>query len=345
MARKAQFTRPEPGLSLYEGRTRGKRIKYTYSDEEGATSDAVSTRRSNRQSGVSTPAEPAGPRFTASGRQIRSRHGGDYGETLTANHDAEHPHNASAMDVDDVDEEPITRGRSRRAASTNGLGNERPHEQFGVLGSSEDSDNESDETASSNAWNGGDDDEAADQEEDEDDEDLDMSEDDDDNERLHDSNQSLVVRLRYNKGQSRSPQISGQLENRDTRHDANPAPNSNTGLEPNIKDDIMTDAPPMPPVYQPQQSPLHQVNGLPASLLQPTPPSTQHANQQSPQATQQGSQRAFPSPPSAPPVEFNPHAFLYQGKDTAPTTSHGTQHQSQASGQAPDAVRPPNPNP
>ncbi|OBR13632.1 hypothetical protein CH63R_02358 [Colletotrichum higginsianum IMI 349063] len=69
-AQKARFKRPEPGFSVYEGRTRGKRIKYTYSDDDDFTDS--STRRSARNTGTSTPAEPTGPVTTASGRQIRA---------------------------------------------------------------------------------------------------------------------------------------------------------------------------------------------------------------------------------------------------------------------------------
>ncbi|KAI1194094.1 hypothetical protein F5X97DRAFT_16733 [Nemania serpens] len=71
LIRKEQFKRPEPGFSMYEGRTRGKRIKYTYSDEEDFYSDST-TRRSTRNTGTHTPAEPAGPVTTASGRQIKA---------------------------------------------------------------------------------------------------------------------------------------------------------------------------------------------------------------------------------------------------------------------------------
>ena len=47
--RKEQFRRPEPGFSLYEGRTRGKRIKYTFSDDEADFfSDSTGPRRSTR---------------------------------------------------------------------------------------------------------------------------------------------------------------------------------------------------------------------------------------------------------------------------------------------------------
>ena len=45
---KRHFTRPEPGYSLYEGRTRGKRMRYTYSDGEEDSDTGRSTRRSTR---------------------------------------------------------------------------------------------------------------------------------------------------------------------------------------------------------------------------------------------------------------------------------------------------------
>nr|OQO24374.1 hypothetical protein B0A51_06445 [Rachicladosporium sp. CCFEE 5018] len=82
-ARRAAFTRPEPGFSSYEGRTRGKRMRYTYDDEED--SDATSTRRSNRHSERNTPAA-TGPQYTSSGRQVRPRQAnGEYGTSGLAN--------------------------------------------------------------------------------------------------------------------------------------------------------------------------------------------------------------------------------------------------------------------
>ncbi|KAI0010285.1 hypothetical protein F4779DRAFT_315170 [Xylariaceae sp. FL0662B] len=73
LMRKEQFKRPEPGFSMYEGRTRGKRMKYTYSDDEDFLSDSTATnRRSTRNTGTHTPVEPAGPVTTASGRQIKA---------------------------------------------------------------------------------------------------------------------------------------------------------------------------------------------------------------------------------------------------------------------------------
>ncbi|KAI1213108.1 uncharacterized protein F4807DRAFT_311647 [Annulohypoxylon truncatum] len=76
LMRKEQFKRPEPGFSMYEGRTRGKRMKYTYSDDEDFLSDSTGFRRSSRNTRNPTPAEqqqqPAGPVVTASGRQVKA---------------------------------------------------------------------------------------------------------------------------------------------------------------------------------------------------------------------------------------------------------------------------------
>ena len=153
LARKAQFVRPEPGFSLYEGRTRGKRPRYTYSDEEEGGSDAFSIRRSNRQSGISTPAESSGPTFTASGRQVRSRHGGTYGETMFTGQQNV-PEHSKIGDIDgaedDVDE-PRSRGRPRRAVQQNSIKAKtfsRKHtEGYDSLGSMDD------DSAATSIWN------------------------------------------------------------------------------------------------------------------------------------------------------------------------------------------------
>ncbi|KKZ65241.1 hypothetical protein EMCG_08913 [[Emmonsia] crescens] len=121
LARKAAFTRPEPGFSLYEGRTRGKKLKYTYSDDEDDdfSSDALPTRKSARQSRFSTPGEPVGPTYTASGRQVKARVGG-------------------------------SRQRSGLGRLSNGTGNH-------IEGYNEvdEMDEESDAASSGNEWNGG----------------------------------------------------------------------------------------------------------------------------------------------------------------------------------------------
>lgn len=85
-SRKAFFKQPN-GTSLYEGRTRGKRIKYTFSSEDednvknASEDEGRSEGRSKRsaRSLRSTP-QPDAPRFTASGRQIRKPVTGVYGE-------------------------------------------------------------------------------------------------------------------------------------------------------------------------------------------------------------------------------------------------------------------------
>ncbi|KAH8683304.1 hypothetical protein BGZ60DRAFT_399866 [Tricladium varicosporioides] len=116
-ARKQQFKRPEPNFSMYEGRTRGKRMKYTYSEEEDeGYSDATTSRRSTRNTGTHTPVE--GPTVTQSGRQVRARHGGAYGESILS----ETSHNPAIIDgyegtTDDQGDGNST-GRPRRAAAT-----------------------------------------------------------------------------------------------------------------------------------------------------------------------------------------------------------------------------------
>ncbi|KAI5806527.1 hypothetical protein DFH27DRAFT_480189, partial [Peziza echinospora] len=84
--RKNYFTHQAAAFS-YEGRTRGKRIKYAFSDEsEGVSNNETSEvdvsglRRSGRVSRADSSA-PEGPRFTASGRQIRRPATGPYGES------------------------------------------------------------------------------------------------------------------------------------------------------------------------------------------------------------------------------------------------------------------------
>lgn len=205
LARKAQFTRPEPGFSLYEGRTRGKRIKYTFSDEEG--SDGTSPKRSTRQSGISTPAEPAKPTFTASGRQVKSRHGGVYGETMHSGQSAnqQNKHSQASPDgidaLDGVDGELTSRTRSGRSTGRN-----RDTTMHNGLEGIED---ESDATSSGNEWDGGDDDDG--------DVDDNLADDDDDDEMSEDSEEddmekgSLVVALRYQK--EKTPAAAGLTVN------------------------------------------------------------------------------------------------------------------------------------
>ncbi|EUC28339.1 hypothetical protein COCCADRAFT_30385 [Bipolaris zeicola 26-R-13] len=185
--RKDAFTRPEPGFSLYEGRTRGKRQRYTFDEEDEFDSDNLSVRRSGRQSGRDTPAAPSGPTVTASGRQVRSRATGLYGEKLHSGQVTDHPSPATGDYVrSDISEEPQSgHGRAARAANRGAI-NER------TLNRPMDSEDDEDATS----WDGGDDDE-----EEPDQMDLDDDEDDagaDDSEE-EDDEPSLMVTLRYRK--------------------------------------------------------------------------------------------------------------------------------------------------
>ncbi|KAL3465800.1 hypothetical protein BJX64DRAFT_274893 [Aspergillus heterothallicus] len=176
LARKAAFARPEPGFSLYEGRTRGKKLKYTYSDDEDIFSDGLpAPRRSGRNtSGLSTPAEPAGPRFTASGRQIRSRAGGLYGESLLAGQRDD----GSLGDEDSSDRRQRTRG-----TRANG------YTDYGI----EDDEGSNGGQSSGNEWQGG---EEEDDNEFEGDDEEELSGDDS---VVNGEPPSLVVQLRYSK--------------------------------------------------------------------------------------------------------------------------------------------------
>src|SRR3954462_6248875 len=106
-------------MSLYEGRTRGKRMKYTYSDEEDeGHSDATASRRSTRNTGTHTPAEDLAHTVTLSGRQVKSRQHGAYGESILSGAST----NAVTVGaLDETSEEPENGegagGRPRRVAA------------------------------------------------------------------------------------------------------------------------------------------------------------------------------------------------------------------------------------
>lgn len=187
--RNAAFTRPDPGFSLYEGRTRGKRLRYTFSDEEDFDSDNLGARRSARTSGRDTPAAPSGPTVTASGRQVRSRATGLYGETLLSGQVSDRASPATGDYVrSDASEEPQqSRGRATRAANR-GAANGRPSNR------ALDSEDEDDATS----WDGGDEDEDEPEQMDLDDDEEPDAESSEEDEEPH----TLMVTLRYGKGQN-----------------------------------------------------------------------------------------------------------------------------------------------
>ncbi|KAJ4379441.1 hypothetical protein N0V86_005486 [Didymella sp. IMI 355093] len=181
--RTAAFTRPEPGFSLYEGRTRGKRLRYTFDEGDDFDSDDAPVRRSGRQSGRDSSPLHSGPTVTASGRQVRSRATGTYGETLHSGQTTDRASPATGDYVrSDVSEEP-RQGRSTRAGNRSQLNREM--------------DSEEDDDATS--WDGGDEDEDEPEQMDLDDDDDDLADQSSEGEA---EPQSLVVTLRYGKKQA-----------------------------------------------------------------------------------------------------------------------------------------------
>ncbi|WPH00692.1 Hypothetical protein R9X50_00352200 [Acrodontium crateriforme] len=187
---RARFTRPEPGFSMYEGRTRGKRMRYTFDDDEDDfldDSDATSNRRSARQSARTTPFD-SGPEYTNSGRQVKRPRTGEYGESLLSNVVGT---DELAPDYEDgtregYDESDPVRGRSTRSGG-------RPTRKH--VGEYNDIDNLSDEGDAADGWD-------SDKNDDEDDDD-DMPEADADDETGEPGDddededpQSMVIKLK-----------------------------------------------------------------------------------------------------------------------------------------------------
>lgn len=210
--RRAQFTRPDPGFSLYEGRTRGKRMRYTYDDEDDNAflSDATSARRSGRFSERDTPVD-AGPVTTLSGRQVKPRRGGEYGASLLSGQNT----NYGTPDYDENDgtdsDAILPAGRASRAARVPADSLKRKY----VDDYNDDMSEEEDDVPSGEEWNS----EANEQD------DYDMPDADDGDEEIDDDElddlgngepKSLVVKLRVSRAQSNGDQhhkvVNGQHE-------------------------------------------------------------------------------------------------------------------------------------
>ena len=196
-------------------------MKYTFSDEEEGGSDAPSTRRSNRYSGTSTPAETAGPVFTASGRQVKSRHGAAYGETTLDSHqDNQGPPIAKAYggqgEADGVG--VATRGRTR-GTSRNGVGRSaKSQSHTNGLDALDTMDDDSDALSSGEEWDGGidDDDDEVDEHpgDEESHESTDLSDDSNSDglEEIDTGRQgSLIVSLRYKKENPEPPPAQAEV--------------------------------------------------------------------------------------------------------------------------------------
>lgn len=171
-------------------------MKYTYSDDEDFYSDST-TRRSTRNTGTHTPAEPAGPVTTASGRQIKapSRMTVDASNnivTTSPTHETEDAQSKETL--------VGPGGRPRRSAAVN-------HGTNGWTSSTKkkgrsSTDDEMDEDEDDSEPDLGDDEEDdhvpdADSEEEEEDDEFDEDEAMADDDDLDGSNKSMVVKLKY----------------------------------------------------------------------------------------------------------------------------------------------------
>ncbi|GAP89214.1 hypothetical protein SAMD00023353_1200670 [Rosellinia necatrix] len=197
LMRKEQFKRPEPGFSMYEGRTRGKRMKYTYSDDEDFYSDST-TRRSTRNTGTHTPAEPTGPVTTASGRQIKapSRMTVDASSKIVTTSPTQEAEGTRSKEAS-----AGPSGRPRRSAAVNHGTNGWAHSKRNGYRSTDDEMDEDEDDSEPDLGDDEEDDHVPDaesEEEDEFDEDEVMVDDD-----LDDKAKSMVVKLKY------SPKASG----------------------------------------------------------------------------------------------------------------------------------------
>jgi len=204
---------------MYEGRTRGKRMRYTYDDDEDHDifdSDATSTRRSTRNvSSRNTPMD-TGPTYTASGRPSRQPRRGDYGESLLS-HELDNTTDELSPDYkggvvadgDEEDSEPVrSGGRVMRSSGRRPLvvGGVNPRKRKHIEGyNSIDEMSEEDEDAGSgdDEWDSDKNDAA--------DEAMPDAEDEDDNETAEsdgdgDGPESLVVRLRVPPKALKSPE-------------------------------------------------------------------------------------------------------------------------------------------
>lgn len=189
-------------------------MRYTYSDDEDDGSDALSSRRSTRQSGVSTPAELTGPTVTASGRQVRSRLHGMYGESILVDQRKEIENERAlpaSSELEDDGEMAGTDGRPRRTTRQG-----RPSRKQEVYGDDDGLGDESEVDSADDGWSGYEDepDEAEiEPDVDEDDEDDEVSADDsevDDADIEEGPPRSLVVQLRYKKKPTVSYEANGR---------------------------------------------------------------------------------------------------------------------------------------
>lgn len=290
---------------MYEGRTRGKKLKYTYDDEDMFSEDENSVRRSTRGAGsTAAPMESSRPRFTASGRQIRSRAGGLYGETLLAGQN-----DGADYEEDDEEEEVGRPQRTRTSRNPNGYSGYDAEDL-------EDASIHSSANESGNEWRGPEDDEEHDFEGDNEDEEEEASEEDSD---VSEEPESLVVQLRYGRGDAPS---NGNIETQNDKpppaKDVKMKDATDTAAAPSAQASTMPPPPNSSENRAPEAAsslpsvPIPQVPTQPVPVMAPLPTSKpQEAMLQGPIATA--------SPFAAAPLA----AHLEAPKANQPTESNG----------------------
>jgi hypothetical protein len=254
-------------------------MRYTFSDEEqDLDSEDTSVRRSKRQSNRESPV-PAGPTVTASGRQVRSRATGAYGETLLSGQTTDRASPATGDYVrSEASQEP--HGRPTRAAATKAVDGfttkKRKHTETYA-------DMEDEEDATS--WDGGDEDEDEPTQMDVDDNENDDEEEQSDNDASDNDDEpkkSLVVHLKYPQGSfSSPPPPQSTVRDEDTVMSSAPAPPQPTP-QPSAPASNGTSHPETTPLVPVDASvpsststePQHKLPKLESLFRAPTPPYT-----------------------------------------------------------------------
>ena len=127
-------------------------MRYTFDDDEASVSDATSTRRSTRHSTRTTPFE-AGPTFTASGRQVRQRKSGGYGESLLSNgRTGGDDRGGTPADGTEKLEKPWRDGRATRSSAASGATNQRKRKYIDGYNEIDEMSDEDDAPPSGDEW-------------------------------------------------------------------------------------------------------------------------------------------------------------------------------------------------
>lgn len=187
-------------------------MRYTFSDEEDDddTSDVGPTRRSRRQTSLPAPTEPT---VTASGRQVRSKYAGHYGDSIQV----EQRKSSNGVAKGDAS---TSNGRPQRSTRQNQSGggdiaSAQRGRGLNEYDSDEEMEDEPDTPESGHPWEKSDNEDDANDfegdDEDEEEDDVDEMDQSDDgvNDGSSETRDSLVVRLPYRKGSATQPKENG----------------------------------------------------------------------------------------------------------------------------------------